>query len=645
MFPAYSLGWKSLGPEAKTPERPGIPGSGPLKGLTAGALAFLLVSPGTAFASAADACDVNLLSSISLCILAATALAYVASLIKTPLLLAYLAAGFLIGPHGFGWVQGRGNIETIAEIGLILLLFMIGLELNLKKVREAGVALIATGILQFLLCAALGFGFFLLLGFTMQGLGAVEYHVLGIAVRGGSFDLLYLTMCLALSSTAIVVKLLYEKFELDTLAGRLTLGVLVFQDLWAVIILGLQPNLTDPRVLAILWSFVKLAGLVALSLLLSRYVLGWLFHRIAKLPELMLVASLGWCFFICGLGGYAGLSWEMGALIAGIAISTFPYNLDIIAKIVSIRDFFLILFFVALGMLIPNPLKNLGLILIAVVASVFLTATRFLTVAPLLHALKQGNRVALLTSLNLSQLSEFALVITAIGMKPEYRHVGGDVPIIILFTFALTAISSTYLIKYSQPLAEAMSRVLESVGLQGVGQDAARPQEEAPKEIAILGFFRTASALVAKMEELGLAMTENLVVVDFNPEVYRQLNDRGIQVVYGDISNLHTLHHAGVDQVKLVVSTVPDEILVGTSNVNLTRQMKQLCPQAAVIVTAESAARALKMYEAGADYVVLPHQLTAMHLIPLMQRFLRGEAGSLKKQEIRNLKGQEEILT
>jgi hypothetical protein len=384
---------------------------------------------------------------------------------------------------------------------------------------------------------------------------------------------------------------------------------------------------------------------VALSLLLSRYVLGWLFHRIAKLPELMLVASLGWCFFICGLGGYAGLSWEMGALIAGIAISTFPYNLDIIAKIVSIRDFFLILFFVALGMLIPNPLKNLGLILIAVVASVFLTATRFLTVTPLLQALKQGNRVALLTSLNLSQLSEFALVITAIGMKPEYRHVGGDIPIIILFTFALTAISSTYLIKYSQPLAEVLSRLLERVGLRGVGRAAAQPPEGAPKEIAILGFFRTASALLGKMEELGLAMTENLVVVDFNPEVYRQLNDKGIRVVYGDISNLHTLHHAGVDQVKLVVSTVPDEILVGTCNANLTRQMKQLCPRAAIIVTAESAARALMMYEAGADYVVLPHQLTATHLIPLMQRFLRGEAGSLRKQEIRDLKSREEILT
>jgi hypothetical protein len=397
-------------------------------------------------------------------------------------------------------------------------------------------------------------------------------------------------------------------------------------------------------VLAILWSFVKLAALVALSLLLSRYVLGWLFHRIAKLPELMLVASLGWCFFICGLGGYAGLSWEMGALIAGVAISTFPYNLDIIAKLVGIRDFFLILFFVALGMFIPNPWHNLGLVGLAALGAAFLTLTRFLTVAPLLQVLKQGSRVALVTSINLSQLSEFALVITAIGMKAEYRHVGQDLPTLMLFIFALTAVSSTYLIKYSQPLAVGLGRLLARVGLKGLDQGPAAQAHEAPKKIAILGFFRVGSALVQKMEEMCLPLADDVVVVDFNPEVYARLNQRGIKVVYGDISNLHTLHHAGVDKVKLVVSTVPDEILVGTSNAGLIRQLQQVCPDAAVIATAESAARALELYDAGADYVILPHQLTAAHLIPVMQRLLTWTSGDLKRQEVNRLKRQEEIL-
>ena len=185
-------------------------------------------------------------------------------------------------------------------------------------------------------------------------------------------------------------------------------------------------------------------------MVLSKYVLGYLFRKIARLPELMLVASLGWCFLICGLASYFDLSLEMGALIAGVAISTFPYNLDIIAKIVSIRDFFITLFFVALGMEIPNPLDNLGMFMVAGAAALFLIASRFLSVYPILYFLKNGNRVSLLTSINLSQLSEFALVITAIGLKSG--HIVPDIQTIIIFVFVMTSISSTYMIKYNQQL-------------------------------------------------------------------------------------------------------------------------------------------------------------------------------------------------
>lgn len=587
----------------------------------------------------------TLLSSISISILVATIVGCLAILIKQPLILAYIVSGVIIGPQiGFAWVRSKNDIEIIAEIGLILLLFMIGLELDLKKIKESGKSLVITGVSQFILCTALGLGFFLLLGFTVQAATPFEYRILGVSIMGGRYDLLYLGACLALSSTTIVVKLLYEKFELDTLAGRLTLGVLIFQDLWAIVLLGLQPNLASPQFLVICWSFAKGAFLVTVSLLMSKYGLKFIFQRIAKLPELVLVASLGWCFLIAGLANFLGLSMEMGALIAGVAISTFPYNLDIIGKIINIRDFFITLFFVALGMVIPNPLNNPGLFGLAVLIALFLVATRFLTVFPLLFWLKNGNRVSLLTAINLSQLSEFALVIAVMGAKPAYGHIGPDTMTLIVFVFVVTAIGSTYMIKSSHVLQGVLSTVAERLGFRGMGEEQAEAPPEGPKDIALLGFFRVASAFLAEVEETRPEWLNKLVVVDFNPEVYQGLRARRVKVVYGDISNTETLHHAGLEHVKVAVSTITDDILVGTDNLKLLSQMRSLCPQAKIVVSAMSASRALELYRAGADYVLRPHAAAAEHLVVMLEGLLRGEDAAPREPDLARLSRRQEIL-
>jgi Kef-type K+ transport system membrane component KefB len=587
----------------------------------------------------------TLLSGISISILAATLLAYLGTLIRQPLILAYIAAGVVIGPQiGFAFVQNKSDIETIAEIGLILLLFMIGLELDLKKIKASGRSMVITGICQFILCAALTLGFLLLLGVSLSGSSPFQYDMLGIRISGGPYDAIYLAACLALSSTTIVVKLLYEKFELDTLAGRFTLGVLIFQDLWAIVLLGIQPNLASPQILVILMSFAKAGALVLLSLFLSKYVLAVMFKKIAKLPELVLVASLGWCFFVAGLANYLDLSMEMGALIAGVAVSTFPYNLEIMGKIINIRDFFITLFFVALGMVIPNPLHNLGLLLLAVILAIFLVATRFLSVFPLLYALGNGNRVSLLTSINLSQLSEFALVIAAIGIKPENRHIGPDIMTLIIFIFVITSIASTYMIKSSHGLQNFLSRIVEKLGFRAIRSQAIEDRPSSPKDIALLGFFRVASAFLSEIEAIQPSLKEKLVVVDFNPVVHAGLQARGIKVVYGDISNLQTLHHAGIDAAKLVISTITDEILVGTSNLRLLDQIKTICPHAKVVLTASSPSRAQEFYQAGADYVLLPNRAAANHLLQAIERLLREGKASLKDEEISGLSQHEEIL-
>ncbi|MFW6113042.1 MAG: cation:proton antiporter [Thermodesulfobacteriota bacterium] len=606
--------------------------------------AFFLLAPESVFA-AENGHESALLFGISISILAATVLGFFFTILKQPLILAYIAAGIVIGPQiGFGLIQSRSDISTIAEIGLILLLFMIGLELDLKKVKESGKSLIITGIFQFILCVSMGLGFFLLLGFTFTGQAPYTYEILGVQILGGPYDLLYLAACIGLSSTTIVVKLLYEKFELDTLAGRLTVGVLIFQDLWAVILLGLQPNLTNPQIGVILWSFAKGASLVLISLLVSKYILGFLFRTIAKVPEIMLVASLGWCFLVAGLAAQLGLSMEMGALIAGVALSTFPYNLDIIGKIINIRDFFIVLFFVALGMVIPNPLAKPGLLLIAGLIAGFLVLTRFLSIYPLLYGLGNGNRVSLLSSINLSQASEFALVIAFIGSRAEPPHIGQDIVTLIIFVFVLTSIASTYMIKYNQGLQNVLRTGLEKVGLRSMEQVSREDKHAAAPEIALLGFYRVASSFVSEMETLQSHLKEKLLVVDFNPEVFRELKRRGIRVVYGDISNEQTLHHAGIEEAKVVISTISDDILVGTSNLNLIRHIRHLAPQARIVVTAVSRSQALKLYEAGADYVLRPNYLTGRHLLEVLERLLREDVKDWAEVEMEKLSQEQEVL-
>ncbi len=228
----------------------------------------------------------------------------------------------------------------------------------------------------------------------------------------------------------IVVKLLYDKHELMTLPGRLTLGVLVFQDVWAILVLALQPSLMNPSAATLLASLAKGAALVVFSLAASRYLLPRLFALIAKVPELLLVTALAWCFLVSGVASALGLSREMGALIAGVGMSTFPYNLDVIAKVVNIRDFFVTLFFVALGMQIPMPTtatlagghRRFGL-----PRGHPLRSRSF----PILLATRLGLRASLLPAINLAQMSEFSLVILALGLSLGHVSApdrGGDDP-------------------------------------------------------------------------------------------------------------------------------------------------------------------------------------------------------------------------
>ena len=574
--------------------------------------------------------EVDLLTSIGLCVSVAALLAFVANRLRQPPLLAYLLAGVVIGPEiGLKLIRTEESIRTVSEIGLILLLFIIGLEMDLRKLAAAGKPVIVAGALQFPLCL---------------GLGLALFHPLGF--RGGDFGSLYLAACLAMSSTMIVVKLLYDKFELDTLPGRITLGVLVFQDVWAIVFLAVQPNLAHPEVFTLLQSLFKGIVLVAVALIVSKTLLPKLFDSVAKVPELVLIGSLAWCFIVCAGADAAGLSREMGALIAGVSISTFPYNMDVVAKVISIRDFFVTLFFVALGMQIPMPTAEV--IGLALLASAFLVASRFAVVFPLLRALGLGHRASLLPAINLAQMSEFSMVIAAIGLAAG--HIERNTVSILIFVFAFTAVGSTYLIEYSHRVQAWLALGLRRAGLPDLDADADPPltaESSTPKDIVLLGFFLEASALVHEYEvdgASGRSLLDRLLVIDFNPQVHEELKRRGIACVYGDISNMDTLRHADIHDAALVVSTIPDTILRGTHNLELLRKARRLCPRARVVVTASRTPAALELYGAGADYVFVPRLHSAAQMAEVLTAGLERGFESLRAEEIVRLGRRNEVL-
>jgi Kef-type K+ transport system membrane component KefB len=563
----------------------------------------------------------GLVTEIAICIIAAWIVAVVSQVARQPLLLAYLVAGFAIGPHGFKFITDAGDIQTISGIGLSLLLFMIGLEIDLEKMLSAGKVITFTAAVQILGCVLLGWLVFDLCGPAQNRLEA-----------------LYLGVAVAISSTVIIVKILYDKRELETLTGRITLGVLVLQDLFIILFLAVQPDLKNPTFHLLAFALGKVVLLVAVAFLASRFVLPPVFKLIARLPELVLVGALAWCFALSGFAGWLGLSTAMGALIAGVMISTFPYTLDVVAKVTSLRDFFVTLFFVGLGMEIPLP--TWGYVLWTIFLCLFLIGSRFATIFPVLYTMRQGYRVSLLSTINLCQMSELALVLLALGKA------SGDVSEntigIAAFAFAFLAVGSTYAILRSDSLLRRAVPWFNKMELQDLDQTTfPAASDEKHKRICLLGFSWTASSLVEEIQREQPALISEMTVVDFNPLVHERLRQRGVRAVYGDITQRDVLLHAGLAKAEIIICSLPNTVLRGASNLKMLRQIRELNPTAHIIVHAELLSDIPALYEAGASYASAPRLLEAAdlrHAIDAAEKKLLEEkrAAQLEKLETRN---------
>lgn len=566
-----------------------------------------------------------LVADLGLCLVVAGLFSVMFVKLRIPAIAALLGAGVLLGPAGLEAVKDRASIDTIANLGLTLLLFVIGLEVNLKSLLASGRVLIVTGLLQVPLSLGVGFGAFLLLGLT--GWSLVE----------GVYPALYLGVACAFSSTLLVVKYLQEHLRLDTVAGRLCVGLLIFQDIWAIVFLALQPSFTDPSITPILLTFVGTFVLLGLAIVLARLVLSRAFHTVARSPELVVTVALGWCFgvglfganlthFADLLGIHAGISvsMEMGALIAGATIATSPYAHEVVSRVVHLRDFFVTLFFVGLGMSIPVPDGFAVLALAAIVAAVAI-ALRYLLFLPLLYATGLDRRNSVAVSTKLAQVSEFCLVIAYLGAR--LGHVSGAHVSVVIFAFVLTALLTPLLFATADELYARLRTILEAIGIRSRGIKAETEAHEPPR-LVLLGFHRIASALLNELERLHPDLLPHTLVVDTNSKIHPQVRDRGVQVSYGDAASLEVLRHAGVGAAEVIVSTVPDELLKGTNNEHLVKQLRALAPKAIIIANCTTVSGVARLRAAGADHVFRVSTEVALGILPAIYAALNANLES-----------------
>jgi Kef-type K+ transport system membrane component KefB len=563
-----------------------------------------------------------LVQDIGICVLLAGVLSVLFERLRIPTIAALLVAGVAAGPVGISVVTDKARIETIANLGLTLLLFVIGLEVNLRSLLASGRTLLLSGLLQVPLTIGAGF-----LIFTML-------ERFGLKGMAGEYGEVYMALACGFSSTLLVVKQLQSKYQLDSVSGRLCVALLIFQDVWAIVILALQPNFAKPDIRPLAATFGGILIVALVAVIFAKWILPHAFRFVAKVPELVVSVALAWCFGLGLFGAHLGtvlhkvgvhvqvsVSLEMAALIAGASVAALPYSHEVVAKVTNLRDFFVTLFFVALGMGIPVPKGSEALILAGVLA-VTAIALRYIVFLPLLDIAGVDRRTSIVTSTRLAQVSEFCLVILYLGAS--LGHVSSEQVAVVIFAFVLTALVTPALFGLADDLDGRIGPLLSRLGMKASQEEDEHASLHLQPRLVLLGFHRLASSLLHDISRDSPDLLERTVVVDFNVALHESIRATGVHVLYGDIANPATLTHAGIENAEIIISTVPDDLLRGTSNLALARELRRLAPEATIIVNALAISNAAEMYDGGADYVFSWRTETSRGVLAAVQATLNG---------------------
>ena len=558
----------------------------------------------------------SLVFDLAIIIIIAAIFAYIARLLKQPLILAYIAAGLLAGSVLPDFVKDVPTIDFFSQIGIAFLLFIVGLNLGFSKLKELGKISMITGLGQVVFSTLIGYFIAIYLGFS-------------------SITSAYIGLALAFSSTIIVVKLLSDKNDLDSLYGRISIGFLLVQDFIAIISLILLSSQNSNNASVINVIFVNLLKAVILFVwvyLMSRFFLNSIFSRVARNQELLFIASLSWCFFLAIISILLGFSVEIGAFLAGIALANLPYHYEISSKVKPLRDFFLVLFFVAIGVQIDIwSLDNI--IMPVVIFSLFVLISKPLMMLILMGAFGYTKRTGFLSGLAVDQISEFSLILIVLGNR--LGHVSQEVVAIITLVGIITITISTYFINYGDKLYFVFSRFLNIFERKETIEKQFSSHKKQEYMLILIGYGRTGSILMKDLDKYK----DKMLIVDYNPDIIKKLAKKGYHVLYGDASDIDFLQELRKLNPKIVISMirhVDDNLLV-------LRFFKNEIRSSTIVLKGYNPDEALDLYENGADYVMLPLIAGAELLSRLIKDAVknRGKILRYKNEHIKHLKSLE----
>ncbi len=525
---------------------------------------------------------------LSIIILIAAGLGIAARLFKQPIILAYIFSGIIIGVFGFFHLTNKDLFQTFSELGLMFLLFLIGLEINYSSLRLVGKASLLVGIAQIIFTFIPGFYIAQLFGFnTLQAA--------------------YIGIALTFSSTIIVVKLLSEKRDTNSLYGKISIGFLLVQDVVAILILIFLAGIQNGHGVSfndIFLTTIKGLALFAAMLYLGRKILPLLFDKISRSQELLFLTSLAWCFGVATLAVKAGFSIEIGGFLAGLALANSSENFQISAKIKSLRDFFILIFFVILGSSLVFSNFS-GLTLPIIIFSIFVLIGNPLIVLIIMGMLGYRKRTGFLCGVTVAQISEFSLILAGLGLK--LGHLNNRVVSLITAVGIITITLSTYLIIYAEQIFRRLSQFL-NVFERRVKKAEYYGELSFCKPIVLIGSHRVGENIASHLPK------DDLLVIDFDPDVIARLRKQNYNVIFGDISDSEIISRANLNSARLIICTSPDfEDNLGLLNEILNNVPREKT-RPKIILRAENEKDAKFFYGKGADYVLLPYLTSGQYL-------------------------------
>jgi Kef-type K+ transport system membrane component KefB len=526
---------------------------------------------------------------LSVVIVLAAAVSLVMRMLRQPLIIGYIITGILVGPSLLNVISDHASFNVFSDIGIALLLFIVGLELNTAVIRQMGKAVLVTAAGLLAVMASLGFATATLLGFSQT-----EALIVGLA--------------LFFSSTIIIAKVLSDKREMSRLHGQIAIGIILLDDVVATLALlfvaaggGGSLGVGEISSLAL-----KGGGLLVVFGLISGYVLPRATKFMATSQELLFLFSLAWGFGVATLVHKAGFSIEIGALFAGVMLAHLPYVAEIGARLKQLRNFFVVLFFVVLGE--GLSIANLGSAVVpALIFSAIVIIAKPVAVMTSLGLLGYTKRTGFKAAINLSQISEFSIILVVLAHSSGL--VGSQLAAVITLVALITIATSTYLMQYDNAIYMKLERLLGIFERKDTKERETRHKNYA---LLLFGYKKGGHEFVKTFR----TMKKSYLVVDYNPDVVELLDRQQIPCLYGDATDIELLNELHVQNAKMAVSAITDFSI----NKVLVRYIAEHNKSAVIICHADDHNQAAELYGLGATYVMLPHYIGSERMSQFIYR-------------------------